>query len=227
MPRPEDSPVNPLPPVVLALAVALITIEAILSLGAAGVVGGPGAIGWRSQAIADWGVAPAVLDWIVERRDLSPELLVRFLSYAFVHVSFTHALFAVVILLALGKFVGEGMGQVAVLVTFVAATVLGALVYCLALDGAAALVGAYPGVYGLIGAFTFMMLVRNRAMGESALSAFRLIGILLGLQFVFTVFFGAGPTWVADVTGFLVGLGLAPLVAPGGWAALLRRIRER
>ncbi len=38
-------PVNPLPPVVILLFLAIAGIEAGLSLGEAGMIGGPGAIG--------------------------------------------------------------------------------------------------------------------------------------------------------------------------------------
>ncbi len=58
-------------------------------------------------------------------RDFSFGMLRRFVTYAFVHGSFTHAIFAGVLLLALGKFVGEVLGEVAVLVVFLVATVGG------------------------------------------------------------------------------------------------------
>ena len=49
-------PLNPLPWVVWVLALPLIAMEVVLSLGAAGVVGGPQAIGWRLQAVRiRWG----------------------------------------------------------------------------------------------------------------------------------------------------------------------------
>ena len=43
----SEPAVNPLPPVVVALFIAVVVPEALFSLGAAGVIGGPGAVGWR------------------------------------------------------------------------------------------------------------------------------------------------------------------------------------
>ena len=43
----HEPAVNPLPPVVVALFIAIVVPEAIFSLGASGLVGGPGAVGWR------------------------------------------------------------------------------------------------------------------------------------------------------------------------------------
>ncbi|RYI13853.1 MAG: rhomboid family intramembrane serine protease, partial [Acetobacteraceae bacterium] len=48
-------PLNPLPWVVWVLALPMIAMEVVLSLGAAGIVGGPQAIGWRLQAVERFG----------------------------------------------------------------------------------------------------------------------------------------------------------------------------
>ena len=47
--NPDPSPVNPLPPMVVVLFLAIVGVEAVISLGAQGVIGGPGAIGWRAR----------------------------------------------------------------------------------------------------------------------------------------------------------------------------------
>ena len=48
MSHPDDqSPINPLPPVVTALFLILAGVEAALWLGSKGIVGGPTAVGWR------------------------------------------------------------------------------------------------------------------------------------------------------------------------------------
>jgi hypothetical protein len=41
------------------------------------------------------------------------------------------------------------------------------------------------------------------------------------------VLFGGSPDWIADLAGFGAGFGLSFLVAPGGPAAILRRLRRR
>jgi membrane associated rhomboid family serine protease len=223
----EVYPVNPLPGVVIALFAVIIGVEAVFQLGNAGLMGGPQAVGWRISAIGDFGFSPAVWERVVMAGDVSVAMLRRFVTYAFVHGSFTHALFAGVLLLALGKFVGEGMGQVAVLAVFLAATVGGAVIYGILATGNLPLYGAYPGVYGLIGAYTYLLWLKIGQGGGQRIAAFRLIGFLMAVQLVFAVIFGAQPTWIADVAGFVLGGATAILVAPGGWAAFLARVRHR
>ncbi|MDG1115821.1 MAG: rhomboid family intramembrane serine protease [Flavimaricola sp.] len=222
-----ENPVNPLPPVVVILTLMIFAVEAVLSLGAQGIIGGPSAVGWRLAAMSDWGYSPLVWEQLAQRGDWSFDIVKRFVTYAFVHVTFTHALFAGALLLALGKFVGDVFHWLAVLAVFVVAAVAGAVVFGLSIDTNLALIGAYPPVYGMIGAFTYIMWMRLGAAGQNQLGAFRLIGFLLALQLVFGLLFGADPTWVADLSGFVAGLALSPLVAPGGWRAFLARVRQR
>jgi rhomboid protease GluP len=220
-------PVNPVPAVVVALFVAIMGIEAAFQLGEQGLAGGPQAVGWRIAAIGDYGFSPAVWERVTAAGDMSLAMLRRFVTYAFLHGSFTHAVFAGVLLLALGKFVGEGMGQVAVLAVMAAATVGGAVVYGIVVAGNLPLFGLYPAVYGLIGAYTYVLWLRIGQAGGRQVMAFRLIGFLMAIQLVFGAIFGAQPTWVADVGGFVVGGAVAIVVAPGGWAAFVARMRDR
>lgn len=223
-PVPGESPVNPVPPVVLALVLVIAGVEAAVSLGSQGLVGGPGAVGWRNGLIERFAVWPAVFDYAAQGH---AEIWIRFVTYGFVHGSVTHALFAVAMLLALGKFVGEGMGQARTLAVFTIATVLGGFLFALTAGEVQRLYGAYPGIYGLIGAFTYLLWLKFGRAGESRLQAFRMIGVLMGLQLVFSALFGSNPQWVGDVGGFLAGGATAVLVAPGGLAALKARLRAR
>ena len=222
---PIQSPVNPIPPVVMVIALAIVLVEGIVSLGAAGILGGPGAIGWRINAINDFALTPRVWDlmWEVGAFDLA----YRFVTYPFVHGSFTHTAFALVLLLALGKFVGDGLGGLAVAVVFATSTVLGGLAFVLLAPEQSILFGAYPAAYGLIGAFTWMLYVSYGRSGANQLQAFRLIGFLLALQLIFAVLFGPDTSWIGDLGGFVAGFAVAPLAAPGGWAALVDRMRQR
>lgn len=223
----DTSPVNPLPPVVILLAVALFGIELVLSMADAGFLGGDGGLGWRLNAVSDYGFSPRVWDYVVERGSRDPDLWRRFVTYAFIHATFTHALFASALLLALGKFVGETVHYAGVLVIFFASCVAGAFVYGWIVTPNMTLVGAYPAVYGMIGAFTYLLWLRLGKAGRNQWMAFRLIGFLLCLQLVFGLLFGGSPTWIADITGFFTGLLLCVVVAPGGWTALLARMRQR
>ncbi|MEO0938404.1 MAG: rhomboid family intramembrane serine protease [Pseudomonadota bacterium] len=221
----DQSPVNPLPPIVWVLFLAVVVPEALFSLGEAGLLGGAGAIGWRVAAIQDYGFSGIAFDWMLRNGQMPLEHSIRVLTYTYVHQAFTSTLFAAVLLLALGKLVGEVMGQLAVAVVFVFSGVFGALAYGLLTDGQW-LIGAFPAVYGLIGCYTFLMWQRFDQMGEGPLRAFSLIGILMGVQILFSLVFGA-LSWVADLAGFACGLGLSLIVVPGGMGRLRRLVQRR
>jgi membrane associated rhomboid family serine protease len=221
-------PLNPLPWVVWALALPLIAMEAVLSLGAAGVVGGPQAIGWRLQAVERFGLFPELLKFQWETGGHPWEELHRLVSYVLVHGSFTHALFAIVMLLALGKMVGEVFRWWGVLAVFLGSAAVGGAAYGLLVPGIRAqLIGAYPAVYGLIGAFTFLIWTRLALVGANRLRAFSLIGVLLAVQLVFGLLFGGGWDWVADIAGFATGFLLSFVVSPGGFRRVVEMVRQR
>lgn len=226
-PNQGENPFNSVPMVPLLLVIAIAGIELTLSAAANGFIGGAQGVGWRNQAFQEYAFAPAVMTEIFERGRGSFDLWKRFVTFAFLHHNFTHALWAVVLLLALGKFVGEVFRPVAFVLLFAISSILGAAIYGLVSWQNAALVGAYPGVYGLIGAYTYLMWLTLNRMGENQLKAFQLIGVLLGLMLVYSMIFGSTPTWIAEVAGFVVGLFIAPLLAPGGWAAFVQRMRQR
>ena len=151
----------------------------------------------------------------------------RFVTYGFVHVSPTHALFVGVFILALGKFVAEVFRPWAILAVFFAAEIVAGLVYSVIPGVHLALVGGYPAAYGLIGAFTFILSARLGAMNANRARAFVMIGMLLGFQLLLGLIFGGSPDWVADLAGFATGFLLSFVVAPGGPAYLLARLRQR
>jgi hypothetical protein len=88
-------------------------------------------------------------------------------------------------------------------------------------------VGGYPGVYGLIGAYTFILWVSYGVAGENQYRAFTLIGFLMGIQLIFGFMFGTTNDWVAELSGFLVGFAISPMLVPGGFRRLLNRLRQR
>ncbi|MEZ5868615.1 MAG: rhomboid family intramembrane serine protease [Defluviimonas denitrificans] len=168
-----------------------------------------------------------MLDQMIGTGRWTWDYLMRFISYGFIHGSFIHALLAAVFILAMGKFVAEIFSPWSVLAVFFIPLALGGVAYSLIPGVKMALFGAYPGAYGLIGAFTFIIWARLGAENANRARAFTLIAFLLGIQLIFGVIFGGSPDWVADLVGFAAGFGLSFLVGPGGPAHLLRAIRQR
>ena len=222
----NEPPLNPMPPVVMALFIVIVGVEAAFSLGGYGLIGGPTALGWRLEAMERFAFFGQVLRWMLATGQFPAEHLVRFFSYPFVHASFTHALFAGVMLLAMGKMVAEALGSVRTVVIFFASTFAGALAYGLIVETQVPLIGAFPAVYGLIGGFTYLLWLRLGQLGAQQVRAFSLIGMLLAIQLVFGLIFGGSKDWVADLAGFATGFTLTLLLVPGGWARLIDKLRR-
>ena len=223
----DPSPFNSVPLVPLVLVLIIAGVELTLTAASNGFIGGARGIGWRAGVFGELQFYPELITQIFERGVWSIDYLKRFVTYPFVHANFTHALWACVLLLALGKFVGEIIKPVAFAILFFLSSIVGALVYGALSWQNVQLIGAYPGVYGLIGAYTYLMWLTLGRLGENQLKAFQLIGILLGILLVYAMIFGSTPTWIAEVSGFLAGLFIAPLLAPGGWQSFVNRMRKR
>ncbi len=223
----NESPFNALPPVVVALALPIVAIELWFGAGARGFVGGPEAVGWRLDAIRQYGFFGPVLEFMIDSNRWPLAEVMRFITYPFIHGGFTHMLMVVVFLLALGKMVGEVFSPLAVLVVFFTSAFVGALAFTFLTDDRTPLIGGYPAVYGLIGAFTFILWVRLGEQGAPQTRAFYLIGFLLFIQLVFGLLFGAGNDWIADIAGFVTGFALSFVVSPGGWSRAVARLRAR
>ena len=223
----DISPVNPLPPVVVALALVFIAVELVFQAGAKGYIGGPEAVGWRLEAMREYGFSGVVFDWMLETGRYPAEHLKRFVTYPFVHISFTGTVMAIVFLLALGKMVGEIFGPIGFLTIFFLSAIVGALAHGLLLDEVFPLIGGFPAVYGLIGSYTFLLWFSLSGKGNTQFKAFSLIAILMGLQLVFGLLFGSNKSWVADIVGFATGFFVSFLLVPGALRRVLERLRRR
>lgn len=221
------SPLNNLPPAVWILALPMMAIEAAVQLGANGIAGGADGVGWRLTMLERFAFFPDLLRQNVARGEYAPDSLLRLVSYPFVNGDLTSAVFGVVMLLALGKVVGEVFRWWALVVVFLGSGVVAALIYTAIPGMTAPVAGAFPPVYGLVGAFTFLMWVRLAAVGANQYRAFSLIGALLFFQFVIGMLFGGGTLWVAEIAGFVAGFALSFVVSPGGWARVRARLQER
>lgn len=224
--EPNISPVNPLPPAVVALVLVIMGIEAAFSLGMRGIIGGPEAIGWRLEAFQSYAFSSEIFWWMADTGQWPSEHLIRFLSYTFVHGAFTHALFVCVFVLAMGKMVGEVMGDLVMVIIFFASAMGGAIGYAVLINGVVPLIGGFPAVYGLIGAFTYILWRQLSLVGAQQSRAFSLIAFLMGIQLLFGLLFGGQQDWVADLCGFATGFGLSFFLAPGGWARIRSNIRR-
>ena len=223
----NESPFNSVPPVIVAIALLIFGIEVAFQLGASGYIGGRSAVGWRNNAATDYALNGQILNMMLEQGRWSMDFTIRLVSYLFIHGSMIHAIFGAVMVLTLGKMVGEIYSTFATLVVFFVSGIVGALAWGWILDDTRWLFGAFPAVYGLIGAFTYIMWVRLGEVGAPQRRAFSLIGFLLGIQLVFNLFPGADSTdWVADLAGFFTGFLMSFVVSPGGWARLREQMRR-
>lgn len=228
----NESPLNPLPLAVWLLVLPVIASEAVFGLGRLGLIGGAEGIGLRLSAMQLTAFAPEMIQRMWQVGVIDWDQLYRLLTFSFVHASLTHALFVLAFTLALGNLVAREFRPWAVVVLFLGSAIGGALVYTIAMSVMAGrptpLIGGYPAVYGLVGAFTFLLWARLGAVNANRMRAFALIGMLLLFQLVFGVAFGgAGYGWIAELAGFAVGFGLSFVLVDGGVARALRQIRQR
>ncbi len=205
----------------------IVAMEVVVSAGTLGIAGGPGGIGWRQEALQRFALSPEMLDqmlatgrWTGDYRDALFQLW--FHPRQFHPCASGGGLHP-----CDGQICSEVFRAWAVLVVFLVPVVAGGIAYSLVPGAKMALFGAYPGAYGLIGAFTFIIWARLGAENANRARAFTLIAFLLGVQLLFGVIFGGSPDWVADLAGFASGFGLSFFVGPGGPAHLLRAIRQR
>ncbi|MGH1413922.1 MAG: rhomboid family intramembrane serine protease [Pelagimonas sp.] len=222
----NERPVNPMPPVVVALFLVMAGVELVFNLAERGLVGGRSAVGWRIEGWERFGFSDKVFEWMIATGEWPVEHVIRFVAYVFVHANFTHGIFAMVILLAMGKIVAEALGAWKFVVIYFGTSIVGALAYGVALDDPRILIGAYPPAYGLIGGFTYFMWAKLGALGAPQITAFRLIGMLLVVQFLFALLLGGDNSWVAELAGFAAGFAITVLLVPGGWSRFLDLVRR-
>ncbi|MEM9319620.1 MAG: rhomboid family intramembrane serine protease [Pseudomonadota bacterium] len=222
-----QSPFNALPPSVIALAVIIGGLEAMFQLADAGLLGGAGGVGWRIGAIQDFGLDPRLWDRMLDIGAVDWDVLRRFATYPLLHGGAVEVLFAIVFVLALGKLVAEQFSQAAFWAIFIISTLAGGLGYVVLGGSERILIAAFPGAYGLIGAFTFILWMRLSNSDADATRAFTFIAILAGVQLLFSLFDLDFGRLVSDLSGFAAGFLLSFIVSPGGWARVLARLRQR
>jgi len=188
---------------------------------------GPEAGGWRIALLQRFAVLPGLFRLLWSVGEWPVEHLIRLVAYPLVHAGFMQVIFVVVFVLALGKMVGEVFAAWIVLAVFFGAGVFGAIVFSLVVPDNPPLIGGFPGAYGLIGAYTFILWVAIGAAGGQQAQAFTLIAFLMGIQLLFGLIFGGSPDWVAELAGFFAGFAIAMLVSPGGFQRVMKKLRQR
>lgn len=103
----NNSLINPLPPIILVITLFLILIELIFQLSETRIIFGGVGPGLRNNIITQYAFYGSLQDWMISNSALRWELLIRYISYLFIHLSFLHTLIATVMFLALGKMVCE------------------------------------------------------------------------------------------------------------------------
>lgn len=223
-------PFNPLPWVVTVLSVVIGGIELIFQLAEAGLLAKGQSVGLRISLVEQFAFSDPLFDRMRAIGTYPPEHMMRIISYVFFHRDLIHTIFALVFILAIGKFVAEILHPVAVLAIFFMSAGVGAILYSLFINENMILIGAYPAVYGLIGAFTWLRFSDLKEIGESGLQAFSLIFFLMIISLVYKLLFGGTEEWVADLMGFATGFVISGFISPGGKDRLqmfLQKMRKR
>lgn len=205
---------NPLPWAVWLLTLGVAGVELVLWAGAHGLVNWAGSAGWRAQALVLFGVSPDLQGWMIDSGRFPPEGLWRYLSYGFFHLGPVQAALVVVITAALGKACAARLGSLKVLVLLVVAQAAGGVAFGQVADPGAWLIGGYPMIFALAGAYAALLRTRHALFMVAALVVARL---------VLTAMAGGGMDWLADLTALGIGAVLA-------WALdgpILVRLRRR
>lgn len=215
--------VNTLPASVICLFLVIVGVEGFFAGAEANLWSRPTV---RFDALQVFAFSPDGLEWLIQNPRWQPDILWRFFTYPFVHGAFLQAMIASVFLLALGKFVGEVLGNLATLLIFFLSAIGGVIFYTLILNENFPIFGGFPPAYGLIGAYCYVRMVVALSRGESPIAAFRILIFLVLIQVGFATWNSGPATWLADLGGAITGFVAAIVLQPGG-LRYLRRLLQR
>lgn len=227
MSQPSNTPiVNPMPKVIVILFMISAAVEITFILAQAQFIGGTNGIGWRQYAVTTYGVNSSLLPWMIDNSYFPMEHLIRFVTYSFIHGGTMQAAIASALFLAIGRMVGHVFSWWAVLIIYFGSALVGAAAYSMFGPEGNWLFGSFPAVYGLIGAYTFMMWVALRAQNGNQNQAFYLIAMLMAIQLLFEFIFSGKSEWIPDLSGFVFGFLVCFMLAPGGFQRVIGLIRR-
>ena len=206
--------INPLPPVILIITLLLVVVEIIFQIVEVGLLSSFSNEITRNNVIVNYAFFGSLQDWMISNLNFKWSFLCRYFTFPFIHFNFLQTVIAIVMFLALGKMVCEVYNGFLFLILIISSSFCGAFFYGLILDDQFPLVGAFPAIYGLIGAYTYLLWVSMKFLGARSANAFILVAVLLGIQIIFKVVFNGSNDWVADLFGFLTGFLFASLIQP-------------
>lgn len=208
----NQTPINIMPKSVVFLIILIAFVEAILQLGQKGLIGDQASIAWRMQLIQKYGFFDTIFEWMRHNSTYNFNGLIRFFTYSFIHKSTTEIIFVLVFIATFGKFIAEVFGDIAVLLIFIFSGIMGAIGFGVFSNGTF-LVGGYPAVYGLIGAFTWVQFSIQRMKGETGFRAFHLIIFFMILALIYNLVYSNNSNeWIAEIIGFISGFCISIII---------------
>ncbi|MAR20297.1 MAG: rhomboid family intramembrane serine protease [Rhodobacteraceae bacterium] len=140
----------------------------------------------------------------------SGQKYLMFISHAFLHGGIIHALMNSVVLLSLGKVIGQKIGDWSVFVLFFLTAIGGAICFTIFSSAIGPMVGASGAVFGFIGIWQYWEFTFRKKSGLTLKPFFStLLGLIL-VNFVIFLMLEGGLAWQAHLGGFLVGFGVGP-----------------
>lgn len=195
-----------MPPSIAGLAIIMVGLELIFTAGSSGLFDGSDTAEWRKTAILDYGFFGPILEYQIANGVLFARETMRLVTFPLIHLSFTHMLISVVLLLALGKLVGQFLSDVAIVGVFFLSAALGAAAFGTVLGSDVPLVGSLTGLFGLLGTLAAMTVPRPKSTLFKVATV--VPGALVFVAVVSNLVFGSLAAWPADVAAYLVGIAL-------------------
>ena len=206
----RDVLVRRLDPFTSGLLVLCTVIELTLQFADLGVLGTPRL---RFVAYTYGGFWPGLLgDW---RPNFAGQPVLMFLTYSFLHAGFVHFVVNMVTLASLGPAVQDRGGTLRYAFIYVVSILGGALAYGVLAPGAAPMVGASGGLFGLAGALLAWDTAERRALRLSLRPILRVVIFLVLMNLVLWWAMSGQLAWQAHLGGFLAGAALAALLGGG------------
>ena len=220
----DDSDLDPLSRELVALTAIIFSLELIFTAGQSGWLNVANASGWRNNAITDYGFFPPIIFGQFSAGNYLSTEPVRLVTFPLIHYSFSHALFSVVFILAIGKFIGQFCPGSRVVAIFFLSSIGGAFFFGLVLNTDFPLVGGSPGFFGLIGSFLYLLFRNFVSTGRIRRTLITMPLFLIGSQIFIRLLFGGPPLWIADLGGMLTGFALAYFLVPGGFIRVVNQV---